>query len=75
MKKLLSCLLMAALLLGCAVCVAETTPTTIIDFADGNFAFIGVEMAAGNADACELSVVDYNGGKALRVDVTITVLR
>ena len=69
MKKLLSCLLLAALLLGCTAVLAEAAPATIIDFADGNYAFLGVDTVAGNADACELSVVDYNGGKALRVDV------
>ena len=69
MKKLLSCLLLAALLLGCTAVLAEAAPATIIDFADGNYAFLGVDTVAGNTDACELSVVDYNGGKALRVDV------
>ena len=69
MKKLLSWLLMIALLMSSAVALAETAPATIIDFADGNYAFLGVDMTAGNADACELSVVDYKGGKALRVDV------
>jgi len=69
LKKLLTCLLAAALLLGCMAAVAETTPASIIDFADGNYAFFGVDMTAGNADACELSVVDYKNGKALRVDV------
>ena len=69
MKKLLTCLLVAVLSLGCALAMAETAPATIIDFADGNYAFVGVDMTAGNADACELSVVDYKGGKALRVDV------
>ena len=69
MKKLLTCLLAVTLLLGCMAAVAETTPASIIDFADGNYAFFGVDMTAGNADACELSVVDYKNGKALRVDV------
>ena len=69
MKKLLSCLLLIALALSCAVSMAETAPATIIDFADGNYAFFGVDTTAGNADACVLSVVDYKGGKALRVDV------
>ncbi len=68
MKKLISTLLIA-LLVCCAAATAETAPTTVIDFADGNFAFFGVETTAGNADACELSVADWNGGKALRVDV------
>ena len=69
MKELLSCLLLIALALSCAVSMAETAPATIIDFADGNYAFFGVDTTAGNADACELFVVDYKGGKALRVDV------
>lgn len=69
MKKLLSCLLLIAMVMSCVPVMAESAPATIIDFADGNFAFLGVDTTAGNADACELSVADYNGGKALRVDV------
>lgn len=41
--------------------------SSIIDFADGNFGFLGMDTTLGNADASELSVVDYNGGKALCV--------
>ena len=40
-----------------------------IDFEDGLFGFVGLSMAKGNADASELSLVDYNGSKALKVDV------
>jgi len=69
LKKLLSCLLLLAMVMGCMTAMAETAPATVIDFADGNYAFFGVDTTAGNADACELSVVDYKGGKALRVDV------
>ncbi len=67
MKKVLSWILMAAMLLSC-VAFAEA-PVTKIDFADGNFAFLGVSTATGDADASELSVIDYKNGKALRVDV------
>lgn len=79
MKKLLSILLSAILLLTSVAALAEdmipspeteaVPATTRIDFADGNFAFFGMDMTAGNADASELSIVDYKGGKALRVDV------
>lgn len=41
--------------------------SSIIDFADGNFGFLGMDTTLGNADASELSIVDYNGGKALCV--------
>ncbi len=44
--------------------------SSVIDFADGNFGFLGMDTTLGNADASELSVVDYNGGKALRVSPT-----
>lgn len=37
MKKLLTCLLVAVLSLGCALAMAETAPAAIIDFADGKF--------------------------------------
>ncbi len=73
MKKLLSCLLLISMIMGCVTGMAEAAPATIIDFADGNFSFLGVDTTAGNADACELSVVDYNGGKTLHVDVKAKV--
>ena len=41
----------------------------IIDFEDDNYAMLGVSTATGDADASELSVVEYDGSKALRVDV------
>lgn len=84
MKKVLSWILCAALLLTSVSALAEAVPSpdaaaaaaataVIVDFADGNHAFMGMDMAAGNADASELSVVDYNGGKAVRVDVKAKV--
>ena len=54
----------------------ETTPATTpepvveevsIDFEDGNMSFVSLYTKAANADASELAVVDYNGGKALQV--------
>ena len=62
-------LLLLTLVMSCIPALAEEAPATVIDFADGNYAFFGVETTAGNADACELSVVDYKDGKAMRVDV------
>ena len=76
MKKVLSWILMAAMLLSCTA-FAETVPSPnaennglvyVIDFEDENYAMLGVSTATGDADASELSVVDYNGSKALRVD-------
>ncbi len=52
---------------------ATGEPVYVIDFEDAAFAFLGVDTAAGNADASELSVVDYKDGKALRVDVKAKV--
>lgn len=73
MKKLFSLVLFSVLLLTCAFAAAETPAATVIDFADGNFAFLGVDTTAGNADAAELSVVPYNGDQALRVDAKAKV--
>ncbi|MBQ2954031.1 MAG: hypothetical protein IJE07_10885 [Clostridia bacterium] len=101
MKKVLSWILCAMLLLtavaglaeevpspdaGTAGDVADTVPSPdadaaaaagglveIIDFEDGNYAFLGVDTTAGNADASALEVVDYNGSKALHVDVKAKV--
>lgn len=71
MKKwLLALLMMAALLLTCvAGSLAEGTDKTVIDFEDGVYAFLGMDLSAGNADASVLGLVDYNGSKALKVDV------
>ncbi len=73
MKKVLSWILCAVMILTSAAALAEAAPTTVIDFADGNYAFLGVDTSAGNADASVLTVEDYNGGKALRVDVKAKV--
>ena len=69
MRKVLSWLLIAVLAVSmCAFAAAETEAVSKIDFADGAFGFLGVATAKGNADAtAELSVVDYHGGKALKV--------
>ena len=69
MRKLISWLLVAALAIGlCVSASAETPAVDKIDFADGAFGFLGLSTAKGNADAAaDLSVVDYNGGKALKI--------
>lgn len=67
--KFLSWLLVAALALSvCGVSLAEDSAVSI-DFEDGVFGFVGMAMDAGNADESVLSVVDYNGSKALKVDI------
>ena len=86
MKKVLSWILCAALLLTSVAGLAEAVPSPdadaaaaagalvdVVDFEDGVFAFAGVDTAAGNADASELSVVEYKTGNALRVDVKAKV--
>ena len=56
-----------------ATAAPTATPTPApfvgIDFEDGNYGFIQLNTAPGNADKSELSVVDYNGSKQLKVDV------
>ncbi len=77
LKKVLSWILAAAMLLSCTA-FAETIPSPsaeadglakVIDFEDGNAAFLGMSTATADADASVLEVVDYNGSKALHVDV------
>jgi hypothetical protein len=69
-KWLLALLMMAALLLTCvAGSLAEGTDKTVIDFEDGVYAFLGMDQSKGNADDSVLDLVDYNGSKALKVDV------
>lgn len=72
MKKVLSWLLTMIIVVTMAgVAVAEgDAAVTVLDFEDGNFAFLGLSMAKGNADKATLSVVDYNGSKALKVEST-----
>ncbi len=62
-------LLVFALAASMAGVVAEAAPNVSIDFEDGLFGFVGMDMTAGNADASELSIVDYNGSKALKITV------
>ena len=38
-----------------------------IDFEDGNIGFLAPYTMPANADSCELSIVDYNGSKALQI--------
>lgn len=54
--------------------VAPTTapvkePFVGIDFEDGNYGFIELNTAPGNADKSILSVVDFNGSKQLKVEI------
>jgi len=86
LKKVLSWILCAAMLLTAVAGLAEDVASPdadaaaaagalvdVIDFEDGVYAFAGVDTAAGNADASELSVVEYKTGNALRVDVKAKV--
>ena len=57
-----------------AVPVAESTtptaPTTVeasIDFEDGNMGFVAPYMVPADAAEVEMSIVDFNGSKALQV--------
>lgn len=71
--KFFSWLLVVALVLSMAgVSLAEDSAASI-DFEDGVFGFVGMAMDAGNADESVLSVVDYNGSKALKVDIQTKV--
>ena len=52
--------------------VVETEPPVVevpksVDFEDGNFGFVALYEGMANADASTIEVVDYNGGKALKV--------
>ena len=50
--------------------VVETEPVEVpksVDFEDGNYGFVALYEGMANADASTIEVVDYNGGKALKV--------
>ena len=49
--------------------VSSMEKGTVIDFEDGQYGFIQLNTAPGNADESELSIVDYGGSKVLKVDV------
>jgi len=70
-KKLTVLLLCVALTLGLVggIAYAADGSASSIDFEDGLYGFVGMDMSAGNADASVLSLVDYNGSKALKVEV------
>ena len=70
-KKLTVLLLCVAITLGLAggLAYAADTPAASIDFEDGLFGFVGLDMSAGNADESVLSLVDHNGSKALKVEI------
>lgn len=72
MKKVLSWLLTMAIMVSMvSFAIAEgDAAVSVLDFEDGNFAFLGLSMAKGNADKATLSVVDFNGSKALKVEGT-----
>lgn len=42
---------------------------SVIDFEDGNYGFLTLNTAPGDADESILEIVDINGSKALKVDV------
>ena len=70
-KKLTVLLLCVAITLGLAGATAFATdgPAPSIDFEDGLYGFVGLDMSPGNADESVLSIADYNGSKALKVEV------
>ena len=70
-KKLTVLLLCVAITLGLAgaAAFAADGPAPSIDFEDGLYGFVGLDMSAGNADESGLSIADYNGSKALKVEV------
>ena len=49
------------------VATPEPRGEASIDFADGNYGFIAMYTTPVNADNSELSLVDWNGGKAVQV--------
>jgi len=50
--------------------VQPETVEVSVDFEDGNYDFAKVYLVPGNADASQLSLVDYNGSKALQIKST-----
>ncbi|MDR0325201.1 MAG: hypothetical protein LBI19_03790 [Oscillospiraceae bacterium] len=45
-------------------------PAGAIDFSDGNFDFVAMNLAPGDADPAELSVINHEGRSALKVELT-----
>ena len=76
MKKVISCLLIAVMVLSmCSWAAAEAVPVEVIDFEDGAFGFLGISKAKANAGAPALEVAEFNGSKALKVTPDANVWR
>ncbi len=68
LRKVLSSVVAGALALSAMTFSASAEGATVIDFEDG--AFTGISMKTDDGgDKSELSVVDYNGSKQLKVDI------
>lgn len=66
MKKVLSWLLIAVMAIS--LCPAALAEATGIDFEDGAAAFAGVMAYRGNADSSDITVADFNGSKAMKIE-------
>lgn len=49
--------------------IVDAPAGSVIDFEDGNYGFIVLDTSPGDADESILEIVDFNGSKALKVDV------
>lgn len=66
-KRIVMALLSSAALMTCASVSASAA--TVVDFEDGNYSFVSMKTDDGS-DNSKLSVVNYNGSKQLKVDVS-----
>ncbi|MDR1692776.1 MAG: hypothetical protein LBR72_05405 [Oscillospiraceae bacterium] len=48
----------------------EPVPEGAVDFSDGNTGYMSVNLTPGGADPSQLEIIDFNGGKALKVSLT-----
>ncbi|MDR1669843.1 MAG: hypothetical protein LBR76_07790 [Oscillospiraceae bacterium] len=44
-------------------------PEGAIDFSDGNMGYMAINLTPGGADPSELEIIDFNGAKALKINV------
>ncbi|MCI7767050.1 MAG: hypothetical protein MSJ26_03590 [Oscillospiraceae bacterium] len=74
MKKTLSAIAAAAMALTTVSAFTVSTSAiaegTVIDFEDGDFSFVYMNVDDSGADDSALSVEEFNGSKQLKVDVT-----
>ena len=66
-KKLLALVMSVVMVLSMAAFSVSAETAVSVDFEDGNMGFVALYSGMVNADASTIELVDFNGGKGLKV--------